>query len=423
MCKYFQQIHNKGFSFLHCNTLSKNLSLLNDILQFCKEMPSIIAISETKLLDNNWANVCIPGYNFLGTNSPTNAGGVGLYIREHVIFMRRQDLDFNMEGLESCFIEITRQRQKNVIVGCIYRHPSGKLDTFTEILNQKLNHINSLGLEAYIAGDINIDCLKYSSDRPTGEFVDMLFSSGFMPLITKATRITYHCKTLIDHIYTNTPEKVTKSGICVADISDHLPCFGTFSSKLPLENQKKYHRDFSQFSKQKFINDLDEIDFMTLVSPDVNQSMKNIEHTLSKVTDKHAPFKKVSISQRKRLKKPWITNCILVSIKKKQKLFKSHFMSNDPERAKEYKTYKNKLTKIKEIAKKNYFQPQFDMHKGNIKMSWKLIGMLINRKKNKVPHIPKLRYNKCFTDKLNICDKLNEQFTNIGPTLSAQLPA
>ena len=40
---------NKDFSLLHCNTrsLSKNLPLLNDILLMCKEMPSVIAISET----------------------------------------------------------------------------------------------------------------------------------------------------------------------------------------------------------------------------------------------------------------------------------------------------------------------------------------------------------------------------------------
>ena len=38
--------------------------------------------------------------------------------------------------------------------------------------------------------------------------------------------------------------------------------------------------------------------------------------------------------------------------------------------------------------------------------------------------LPKLRHNnKCFTDKLNICDRLNEHFSNIGPKLSAQLPA
>ena len=48
---------------------------------------------------------------------------------------------------------------------------------------------------------------------------------SFMSLITKATRITNYTSTLIDHIYTNVPEKIIKAGICVADISDHLPIF------------------------------------------------------------------------------------------------------------------------------------------------------------------------------------------------------
>ena len=57
----------------------------------------------------------------------------------------------------------------------------------------------------------------------------MLFDLGFTPVITKVTRVTDHTSSLIDHIYTNTPEKVIKSGICLADISDHLPVFCTIA--------------------------------------------------------------------------------------------------------------------------------------------------------------------------------------------------
>ena len=53
----------------------------------------------------------------------------------------------------------------------------------------------------------------------------MLLDLGYMPPITKATRITDHTATLIDHIYTNVPKKITKAGICLADITDHLPVF------------------------------------------------------------------------------------------------------------------------------------------------------------------------------------------------------
>ena len=37
----------------------------------------------------------------------------------------------------------------------------------------------------------------------------MLFELSYMPLVTKATRITYHSKTLIDHIYTNAKWKIS----------------------------------------------------------------------------------------------------------------------------------------------------------------------------------------------------------------------
>lgn len=53
------QVGTRGFSLFHCNmrSLKNNLILLNDVLTVCKEMPSIIAISETKLNENNINNI------------------------------------------------------------------------------------------------------------------------------------------------------------------------------------------------------------------------------------------------------------------------------------------------------------------------------------------------------------------------------
>ena len=88
-----------------------------------------------------------------------------------------------------------------------------------------------------------------------------------------------------------------------------------------------------------------------------------------------------------------------------------------------YKAFNNKLNKIKQIAKQNYFSNQFNINKDNIKMTWKLIGMIINRKQKANTVINKLLYNnKCYTDKLSICDQLNAYFINVGPSLSSKLP-
>ena len=129
------------------------------------------------------------------------------------------------------------------------------------------------------------------------------------------------------------------------------------------------------------MKEISEIDFANLIGDDVNESMNVFAETLQQVTDKHVPVRKLSNKMRSQLRKPWITSAILKSIKKRQKLFTTHFLSNDPNKVKEYKKYSNKLNKIKEAAKTNYFKTQFYMFRDNLKAMWKLIGTIINRKK------------------------------------------
>ena len=43
----------------------------------------------------------------------------------------------------------------------------------------------------------------FNTDKLTADHLDMLLNLGYMPIITKATRITDHSTTLIDHMYTN----------------------------------------------------------------------------------------------------------------------------------------------------------------------------------------------------------------------------
>ena len=50
-------------------------------------------------------------------------------------------------------------------------------------------------------GDFNIDLLKVNIHTKTNEFVNDVISQGFLPKITRHTRITPHSATLIDHIY------------------------------------------------------------------------------------------------------------------------------------------------------------------------------------------------------------------------------
>jgi hypothetical protein len=79
--------------------------------------------------------------------------------------------------------------------------------------------------KTYILGVMNINLINCDVYGQTEEYLNMIYSNNFFPLITKATRVTCHTATLIDNIYTNaSPIKIT-SKIITADISDHLPTF------------------------------------------------------------------------------------------------------------------------------------------------------------------------------------------------------
>ena len=72
--------------------------------------------------------------------------------------------------------------------------------------------------------DQNFDLLKYSVDKNTKDLLDGIIGAGFLPTITKPTRITYSSATLIDNIYLKGSSYYSHvSAILDYDISDHLP--------------------------------------------------------------------------------------------------------------------------------------------------------------------------------------------------------
>ena len=105
-------------------SLSKTLTLLNDILVKCERSPDIIAISEAKLNGNYLSNVSIPGYLFVNTNSKTSAGGVSPYLAGELNFIRRHDLELPAYGVDSCWIEITSKKEQNVYYWMLISTPA-----------------------------------------------------------------------------------------------------------------------------------------------------------------------------------------------------------------------------------------------------------------------------------------------------------
>ena len=79
----------------------------------------------------------------------------------------------------------------------------------------------------YICGDFNVNTLHIDGGLAKQDFINLLSSSFFCPLITKPARVTQNSSTLIEYIYCNIPIIATscKAGILRTTISDHYAIF------------------------------------------------------------------------------------------------------------------------------------------------------------------------------------------------------
>ena len=74
-------------------------------------------------------------------------------------------------------------------------------------------------------GDWNLNLINHHCHKATSDFLDLLYSRMFFPLITCPTRIKVNKASLIDNIFMNDPLCPSINGLFINDISDHLPIF------------------------------------------------------------------------------------------------------------------------------------------------------------------------------------------------------
>ena len=103
-----------------------------------------------------------------------------LYIDKNFRYRSRSDLIlYKSKEIELSFIEILELKKKNVMVGCIYKHPNVPVGEFTnefsEPLLEKLS-FNKKG--SYSNGDYNIN-LYCNIDKNSTDYVDILYTHAF----------------------------------------------------------------------------------------------------------------------------------------------------------------------------------------------------------------------------------------------------
>lgn len=131
------------FSLLHLNirSISKKLDSFSNFLGSLSVKFSDINITETWHNDSSHTSD-ISGYNFIHRHRvDRSGGGVGIYHLDYLDFKHCADLAFRSDCAESLFIEINRTKEKNILIGVIYRPPDKNLPQFIIELDQLVDRI------------------------------------------------------------------------------------------------------------------------------------------------------------------------------------------------------------------------------------------------------------------------------------------
>ena len=305
-------------------SLSKNKSVLEELLCELVNFPDILAIFETKLTDEKVNCAKIPNYNFVFSNSSTNAGDVIFYMLNKLHFTRRHYLEFKTDDTKNVFVEVKLNTRKENVIGLIYRHLTSNFTEFQDKFTSILNQLKQNKQDYVICGHFNIDQIKLEKNSKIDKYFNAVYAEGCINLINKPTRITENSATLLDHLYSNLTNHITHIGILTFDVPDHLPTFCCLSLRPVKKLNKIIVHDLKNFDRTKFLDDVDElvikINSHYMRDNDFNPEtiLEMFLNSFSEIVNLHAPLRTLTRKELHLSSKPWISKSVLKSIKKKK---------------------------------------------------------------------------------------------------------
>ena len=309
----------------------------------------------------------------------------------------------------------------------MYLHPRQSFDSFLFLhyIDSTLSKLNKENKEIYICGDFNINLIKADSNNACSNFYNLMNSNSFLPLILHPSRVVEdQAPSLIDNIFSNNTNGIILGGNIYLKISEHFSQFASIQhDKIDVKNIDMYSRDFSNYSDEKFRDDVSIQNWLHNVN-DVNLLASDFVWRLNACSERHAPVKKLNPKQIKLKLKPWITKDILKLIKVRDNLFARKKRQPDNILVREtYNRARNRVSRSLKKSKIEHHKSYFDMLNTNIKKTWEGIRKIVNVKKSTHFSISQLNIKgKITDDPVEITNKFNNFFVNVGPETEKGVP-
>ena len=299
------------------------------------------------------------------------------------------------------------------------------LSVFNELLSDMFGKILSENKYVYIFGDFNVNTMSsVIGNANTQEFKDIFSSNYCLPLITKPTRVTNSCSSLIDNIYSNVPINTGKcnSGILEVSISDHYAIFA-------IDNSTHTKANASNVTKRSFCNKNIE-NFkrcLTNQSWDFVYESEDLQAAFSRfqgVIDVHfnTNFKLHTFTRTYINRHPWMTEALRTQIRLKNSKYKEYVKSNNVDIVESYKDSKRILHSSLRNAEIQYYSEQYELNSGDMFKSWKVLKTILALNSNSEKRQFCLTINNvAVTNSIDIANGFNDFFVSIGPELAKDI--
>lgn len=349
-------------------------------------------------------------------------GGACIFIHDSIQFKRRNDLELLSDELnfEVAAIELTDTNNVPLIIVCIYRSPSGKIDVFFGKIEQLFFKIVCVRCKIVLCGDFNID-LYDTESKTTSTYLNILYAYGLHPLTNFATRETNTSSTCIDHfIISKNVDKANLSKVINGLSDHHAQLLSTHCSKIICETTQMYKRDFKNLNI--FYQDIQHENWAPVFSAkSVNDKFRSFMNIFSLKFNMHFP-KKLHIIKHGKSKQNWITNGIRVSSNKLKILYEISKLNNSPNFVNYYRKYKKVYRRVLKQAKKLSNDLLIQNSQNKSKTVWNIIKTESGSKRPSHQNLQLIHQNgTVINSAIDTANYINEYFCNIARQICAQI--
>ena len=413
---------------LNIQSLPAKFTQFNDLIsQFPNNSaPDVICIQETwQIIDNSFFP--LPNYHPLEINTRQLArgGGVGIYVKENFSYKILKQYSIFCERIfESLFIEVTIENNKKIIIGSVYCPPKApgltitqQFTQFTELLTNLLAELSNNSEQVFIYGDFNLNVLELSNNKFISEYVETVFSFGFLQLITKPTRINENSSTLIDHILTNSNVQEHDTFIICSDLSDHFPIAHQLNFTKTKQKTLTYEtRSLTEHNIERFKTAISDYNWAHVKSQMCAQeAANNFLSTFDTLFNAFFPLTVKKVNKSVNPSEPWMSHGVLISRKQKNLLHNLFLKKPSLENKLNFKNYRNLYNQVIRTAKKLHFERQLAENQKNLRKTWQILFSSINKGGKKKQDISHLTINgKSNSDPNIMAHNFNEFFTSIA---------